>query len=242
MEATLTTPSGVEWNLLGSSLSTPVAATEGALMNLVASPARSDLTLPGGSGVLPGRTRWEPISENVTFYLNNMNGTRDLEDVWAEFYAAWSLWSPTAQPCVLKVKARPHAMSASLKLWLNDALPGPRVVPNRREALSVEASLFSPDGLFYERPSGGQGTVEVINTGVAIVYPTITSWGAGGTVTNPSGATWFLPAGDVTVEMNPRKLMAATFPEGVPPGEAGTWVLPAEAMLSYSLAVANPWG
>ena len=37
-------------------------------------------------------------------------------------------------------------------------------------------------------------------------------------------------------------MIDGAFPEGVEPGETGTWSLPAGAQLVWELLVANPWG
>lgn len=230
----LTMATGQTYVLTGSPLTEPVLAPEGNLRELRGVASRSDLSRPGRPGVLPGKRRFGAIEQEITFYLRADNGA-EMERVYREFRRGWD------GVCTFKVEAD-HPQGAFFLDVAAGVLPGVDVDARRRTQMNLSVPVFNATGLFR---SSVRTTSTVTNVGDATVFPRIVNTGAGGTVRGPSGAAWELPASSVAplVDLAPEKLMIdGAFPEGVEPGETGTWTLPAGAKLAWELLVANPWG
>lgn len=225
------------WDLTGHVSTSPVLLPEGALESLVGVVSR-------WSGVLPGVS---DVSVDVPFFLHDMRGERDLVDVVHRFWAGWNVFRPWQQtvPCRLSVRGAHPLGDCHLDLWLERPLPGWQVVPRMRDSLTVNAAVVAPYGLFRTSTVTGTGSVEVENSGDAMVFPRVRWRGAGGTVVGPSGASFALPASDSerVVDLSPRRLrLDGALPEGVPVGGSGTWRLPEGASLEWELYVASPYG
>lgn len=234
-EVSLVGGNGKEWELTGSDLNSAVVAPVGALQALVGQAVYSDIEVPGRSGVIPGGARFAAISQEIEFYLNNMRGELSMQDVYNDFRRAW--------PAELRVETD-HPLGEMVLPVEARAMPGTSVDPSKVDAIRLPVTVFNKDGLFHTLPQYGTNTVTVTNMGVEMVYPLITYSGAGGQVVTPSGARFTLPAAasSTVVDLHPRKLrLPGAFPEGIPPGESGTWSLPAGATLSWYLWIADPW-
>lgn len=224
------------WDLTGHVSTSPVLLPEGALESLVGVASSSFTFLPGAA-----------VSADVPFFLHDMRGERDLVDVVHSFWAGWNVfrpWHPTV-PCRFSVKDAHPLGDCHLDLWLERPLPGWQVVPHRRDSLTVNASVVAPHGLFRTSTVTGSGSVEVENSGDAMVFPRIRYRGAGGAVVGPSGASFALPTSndERVVDLSPRRLrLDGALPEGVPVGGSGTWRLPEGASLEWELHVASPYG
>lgn len=234
-EVSLTSLRGDKWLLTGSDLSSPVVSPAGALRELFGRPTHADVLVPGRHGAIPGRAQYPPIMQDIEFYLNDMRGTVDLVDVYNRFRRGW--------PAVFEV-VTDHPLG---KLFLpveSRGIPGTAVDPSKVDSIVLPVTVFNKDGLFRTVVQSGEGAVTVTNLGVETVYPRVSYSGAGGEVVSPSGAVFTLPASDddVVVDLDPRRLrLPGVFPEGVPPGESGQWLLPAGASLLWHLWVADPW-
>lgn len=240
LEVTLLGVNGKEYDLTGSERTSPVLAPEATLEGLVGRPTRTDLAIPGRSGVIPGKRRFGAIETELSFYLHNMNGELDMEEVYKDFRQAWSLDDPTQ----VKINADHPLGDFVSDLQLAQVIPGVPVDMRKRSSTVVRVSVFDPGGLFRSMPLTGTGTVTVTNTGDGIVYPKLTYSGLGGEVISPSGARFTLPpVGELTViDLDPQYLrLDGVFPEGVPPKKSGTWVLPAGVTASWEILVSDPW-
>lgn len=239
LEVTLTSAIGKTYLLTGSTRTSPVLAPVEALTPLSGTVSRSDLAVPGRSGVIPGRARFEPIQADVEFYLHADTGEQ-MERVYREFRQGWS----KSIPSTLRVNADHPLGAFFLDLWLGQPLAGVPVDMRRRTQATVVASVFSPKGLFRSAPLSGEGEVTVSNMGDEIIYPRVGYEGEGGEVVSPSGARFTLPpvAEYTVIDLDPRRLrLDGAFPEGVPAGESGTWILPEGATLLWHVEVADPW-
>lgn len=235
------------WDLTGHVSSSPVLLPEGALESLVGVVSRSSEVLPGGVGLSLGAPGFGAISVDVPFFLHDMRGERDLVDVVHSFWSGWNVFRPWPQPtpCRLSVRGAHPLGDCHLDLWLERPLPGWQVVPRMRDSLTVNAAVVAPHGLFRTSTVTGTGSVEVENSGDAMVFPRIRWRDAGGEVVGPSGASFVLPAsdGERVVDLSPRRLrLDGALPEGVPVGGSGTWRLPDGASLEWELSVASPYG
>lgn len=245
LKVEMVTPRGTVWDLTGVAETSPVLAPEGQLAGLTGNASRTDLSIPGRAGVLPGDTRYGAIEADVQFFLRTFTG-EEMERVHAAFRKAWSVYSrvrPTP-PVVLKINSdSPHSPLA-MRLWLSKPLPGVDVDSRKRTSLDITVPVLIPSGVATGVEQTGRGTVEVANTGDVTIYPRIAYTGRGGQVTCPSGAVFVLPAVGVetVVSMDPLDLrLEGAFPEGVEPGDAGRWVLPEGAELRWAVGVVDPW-
>lgn len=240
LKVELTTVSGDTYLLSGTESQSPVLAPESALVELVGKVLRSDLASSTGRGVLPGRRRFQEVKSTVEFYLHAEDGEQ-MEQVYREFRQGWSM----DKPCTLAVTADHSGGTFYLDLWLDQPISGVSVDMRRRTSTVIPVQVFSPQGLFRSEESMGQGLVTVTNWGDAVIYPKIRNFGEGGEVTNPSGATWMLPAStatETTLSLDSMELRhPGVFPEGVEPGESQSWTLPPGATLVWSVLVADPW-
>lgn len=240
LEATLLGVNGQEYLLTGSPRTSPVLSPEGALEVLASRSTRTDLAVPGRSGVVPGQRRFGAIEAELSFYLHDMDGTLDLAEVYKDFRQAWSLDNPAQ----VTINADHPLGDFVTTLWLSQSIPGVPVDMGKRSSTTVRVSVFDPVGLFRSSPMSGTGTVIVTNPGDGIIYPKIAYSGLGGEVISPSGARFTLPpVGELTViDLDPQYLrLDGVFPEGVPPKRSGTWVLPAGVTASWEILAADPW-
>ncbi len=229
----LISSTGKTYLLTGTESQSPVLSEEGALVELRGQVSHSDLARPGRPGVIAGRRNYGPIEVEIPFYLHADTG-EELERVYREFRQGWRGVS------TFKVEAD-HPLSPLFLDVTAGVLPGVSVDARRRTMVPLSVPVFSAEGLFRTSVQYGTGTVTVTNSGDVAVFPKIVAT-AGGKVTCPSGASFSLPAGASTVDMSPEGLMLeGAFPEGVEPGQSGTWVLPAGARLEWVLQVADPW-
>lgn len=245
LEVTLSGVNGRQWLLTGSESTSEVLAPMEALAGLVGTSSRSDLSVPGRSGVLPGRPRYGAIETQVEFYLHANDG-EEMERVYREFRQAWNLWDVPVTPPPTRVKINAdHPLGPFwLDLWLSQPLAGVPVDMRRRTSATVVVDVLNPTGLARSNPITETGTVEVINSGDSVIYPRIEYSGSGGEVISPSGAAFRLPAVDdfMVVDLDPRRLrLDGAFPEGVEPKQSGTWTVPEGATLSWEVLVADPW-
>lgn len=242
LDVTLITPFGDKWRLTGTDRESEVLAPYGMLEELKANASRSDIAVPGGAGVLPGARRFGPIQAELEFYLKAREG-RDLEDVYRRLRQGWAAanWD---NPCVLIIESDNPLSPLTFELVVDGALPGVPVDMRRRSAEVLSVPVVCADGVAKSSVMTGTGTVTVTNHGDVSVWPKIRYQGAGGVVTNPSGAKFTLPraAEETIIDLNPRVLrLDGAFPENVPPGGTGVWGLPAGAHLEWTLGVADPW-
>lgn len=245
LEATLYGANGKQWLLTGTESTSSVLSPMEALTTLSGTASRSDMALPGRSGVIPGRLVYGPIETELEFYLHAETG-EEMERVYREFRQAWNLWDPdvAVKPATVKILADHPLGAFFFDVWLSQPLAGVPVDMRRRTSATVMVPVLSPKGLARSTPMSGTGTVEITNVGDTIVYPKLTYSGAGGVVVSPSGARFTLPAvaDQTTVDLDPQKLrLAGAFPEGVPPGGAGVWVLPSDVTATWEIRVADPW-
>ena len=242
LNVVLITALGDEWRLSGTDQESEVLAPYGMLETLKANVTRSDLQVPGGAGVLPGARRFGPISTVLEFYLKAREG-EDLEDTYRRLRQGWAAatWS---NPCVISIESDNPLSPLTFELVVDGVLPGVSVDMRRRSAEVLSVPVVCADGVAKSSVMTGTETVTVTNHGDVNVWPKIRYKGAGGVVTNPSGAKFTLPraADETIIDLNPQTLrLDGAFPESVPPGGTGVWVLPAGAQLEWTLGVADPW-
>lgn len=245
LEVTLSGVNGRQWDLTGTPSTSQVLAPMSALTGLVGVASRMDMPRPGRAGVAPGDLQFGALETQVDFYLHADDG-EEMERLYVEFRQSWRLWSKIKRPppTVIKAQADHPLGPFFLDLWLSQPLPGVPVDMRRRTSTTVTANVFNPTGLARSMPISGTGEVTLLNSGDEVVYPQLTYKGAGGVVTSPSGATFTLPPSDerTTINLDPQHLhLDGAFPEGVPPGESGTWVLPEGVTASWEIRVADPW-
>ena len=242
LNVVLITALGDEWRLSGTDQESEVLAPYGMLETLKPEVTRSDLQVPGGAGVLPGARRFGPISTVLEFYLKAREG-EDLEDTHRRLRQGWAAatWS---NPCVIRIESDNPLSPLTFELVVDGVLPGVSVDMRRRSAATLSVPVLCADGVAKSSVMTGKGNVTVTNHGDVNVWPKIRYQGAGGVVTNPSGAKFTLPraAEETIIDLNPRVLrLDGAFPENVPPGGTGVWVMPAGAQLEWTLGVADPW-
>lgn len=242
LNVVLITALGDEWRLSGTDRDSEVLSPYGSLVELRANASRSDLPVPGGAGVLPGVRRFGPISTELEFYLKARDG-EDLEDVHRRLRQGWAAATPD-NPCVIIIESDNPLSPLTFKLVVDGVLPGVAVDMRRRSAETLTVPVVCFDGVAKSSVMTGKETVTVTNYGDVSVWPKIRYEGAGGVVTNPSGAKFTLPRAteETIIDLDPRVLrLEGAFPESVPPGATGVWVLPAGAQLEWTLGVADPW-
>lgn len=242
LNVVLITALGDEWRLSGTDQESEVLSPYGALVELRANASRSDLPVPGGAGVLPGVRRFGPISTELEFYLKARDG-EDLEDVHRRLRQGWAAATPD-NPCVIIIESDNPLSPLTFELVVDGVLPGVAVDMRRRSAETLTVPVVCFDGVAKSSVMTGTGRVTVTNYGDVSVWPKIRYEGAGGVVTNPSGAKFTLPRAteETIIDLDPRVLrLEGAFPESVPPGATGVWVLPAGAQLEWTLGVADPW-
>lgn len=242
LNVVLITALGDEWRLSGTDQESEVLSPYGALVELRANVSRSDLPVPGGAGVLPGARRFGPISTELEFYLKAREG-EDLEDVHRRLRQGWAAATPD-NPCVIIIESDNPLSPLTFELVVDGVLPGVAVDMRRRSAETLTVPVVCFDGVAKTSVMTGTGRVTVTNHGDVSVWPKIRYEGAGGVVTNPSGAKFTLPRAteETIIDLDPRVLrLEGAFPESVPPGATGVWVLPAGAQLEWTLGVADPW-
>lgn len=242
LNVVLITALGDEWRLSGTDRDSEVLSPYGSLVELRANASRSDLPVPGGAGVLPGVRRFGPISTELEFYLKARDG-EDLEDVHRRLRQGWAAATPD-NPCVIIIESDNPLSPLTFELVVDGVLPGVAVDMRRRSAETLTVPVVCFDGVAKSSVMTGKETVTVTNYGDVSVWPKIRYEGAGGVVTNPSGAKFTLPRAteETIIDLDPRVLrLEGAFPESVPPGATGVWVLPAGAQLEWTLGVADPW-
>lgn len=242
LNVVLITALGDKWRLSGTDRDSEVLSPYGALVELRANASRSDLPVPGGAGVLPGVRRFGPISTELEFYLKARDG-EDLEDVHRRLRQGWAAATPD-NPCVIIIESDNPLSPLTFELVVDGVLPGVAVDMRRRSAETLTVPVVCFDGVAKSSVMTGKETVTVTNYGDVSVWPKIRHEGAGGVVTNPSGAKFTLPRAteETIIDLDPRVLrLEGAFPESVPPGATGVWVLPAGAQLEWTLGVADPW-
>lgn len=242
LNVVLITALGDKWRLSGTDRDSEVLSPYGALVELRANASRSDLPVPGGAGVLPGVRRFGPISTELEFYLKARDG-EDLEDVHRRLRQGWAAATPD-NPCVIIIESDNPLSPLTFELVVDGVLPGVAVDMRRRSAETLTVPVVCFDGVAKSSVMTGKETVTVTNYGDVSVWPKIRYEGAGGVVTNPSGAKFTLPRAteETIIDLDPRVLrLEGAFPESVPPGATGVWVLPAGAQLEWTLGVADPW-
>ena len=247
LKATLITATGKRHLLTGTESESAVLAPEAAFETLVAETSRSDQEVPSRAGVLAGRTRFGALERDIEFYLHAETG-EEMEQVYRKFRQGFSLWDakrrPRPKPAVLELATDHPAGPLYLDVWLSRPLPGAPVDMSKRTSTTVTASLFNPDGLFRTSTVKGTDAVRVENLGDEIIYPRLEGVASGGTVSVPSGARFEWPSNGrpVSVSLDPQDLrLPGAFPEGVPPGSAGTYRVPKGVTVSYSTLYADPW-
>lgn len=235
MKVILHTGNGDEFLLTGSRLSTKVAAPESALLQLVGTSTRSDMSVPGRPGVLAGDKNYQPIEVEIPFHLM-AETAEEMADVYRRFRQGW-------RGARFEIHAD-HPLSP-LFLDVDDAsLPGLQVDVSKRRAVDVSVRIFSASGMFSTALLHGSNTVTVTNYGDVDIFPRIKYTGAGGQVTNPSGAKFTLePAtAETVINLDPLKNKTpGVLCESVKPGGRGVWKLPAGAQLYWAAQVADPW-
>jgi len=242
LNVVLITALGDKWRLSGTDRDSEVLSPYGSLVELRANASRSDLPVPGGAGVLPGVRRFGPISTELEFYLKARDG-EDLEDVHRRLRQGWAAATPD-NPCVIIIESDNPLSPLTFELVVDGVLPGVAVDMRRRSAETLTVPVVCFDGVAKSSVMTGKETVTVTNYGDVSVWPKIRHEGAGGVVTNPSGAKFTLPRAteETIIDLDPRVLrLEGAFPESVPPGATGVWVLPAGAQLEWTLGFADPW-
>lgn len=233
---------GDEWRLSGTGQDSSVLSPYGSLVELRANVSRSDLPVPGGAGVLPGARRFGPISTELEFFLKARDGEA-LEEMHRRLRQGWAA-ATRSNPCVISIESDNPLSPLAFELVVDGVLPGVPVDMRRRSAETLRVPVVCFDGVAKSSVMAGTGSVTVTNHGDVPVWPKIRYQGAGGAVTNPSGAKFTLPraTAETIIDLDPRMLrLDGAFPESVPPGGAGVWVLPAGAQLEWTLGVADPW-
>lgn len=242
LEVWLQTSLGDRFELTGTPVTSPVLAPYGALEGLRANASRSDMPVPGGAGVLPGRKVFGAIQTELEFYLQCDTG-EELAEVHARLRRGWShaTWD---NPCLVEIHSDHPLSPLVFELVVDGELPGVAVDMSRRTQETLRVPVVCRHGLARSGVQSGEDSVTVTNGGDAAVYPRIVWLGDGGQVTCPSGATFTLPRANVrtVVDLHPSKLrLDGVLPEGVPPGGVGRWVVPAGARLEWNVWVADPW-
>ncbi|OFP64928.1 hypothetical protein HMPREF2978_08610 [Corynebacterium sp. HMSC074C01] len=242
LNVVLITALGDEWRLSGTGTDSSVLSPYGALVELRANVSRSDLPVPGGAGVLPGARRFGPISTELEFFLKTRDGEA-LEETHRRLRQGWAA-ATRSNPCVISIESDSPLSPLTFELVVDGVLPGVPVDMRRRSAETLTVPVVCFDGVAKSSVMTGTGNVTVTNYGDVPVWPKIRYKGAGGVVTNPSGAKFTLPraAEETTIDLDPSVLrLEGAFPEHVPPGATGVWMLPAGAQLEWVLGVADPW-
>lgn len=146
---------------------------------------------------------------------------------------------------------------------LNGAIEAPEQDPHVVDYIfEMVIPVISDSGLWYSDMIVNKTSVDVVNWGEFDIFPDITWRGKGGTVTLPSGATFTLPDAPLnkkrTMSLNASKSLVVrdengdidegiwkkvwgVIPEGVAPGNKGTYKIPSTASISYSVGVCDPW-
>lgn len=242
LNVVLITALGDEWRLSGTGRDSEVLSPYGSLVELRANASRSDLPVPGGAGVLPGVCRLGAISTELEFYLKARAG-EDLEETYRRLRQGWAA-ATRSNPCVIRVESDNPLSPLTFELVVDGVLPGVPVDMSKRTTETLRVPVVCFDGVAKTSVMTGTGTVTVTNHGDVSVWPKIRYRGAGGVVTNPSGAKFTIPraAEETIIDLNPKVLrLEGAFPENVPPGATGVWVLPSGAQLEWTLGVADPW-
>lgn len=241
LNVTLTLATGKQYDLTGHTTSSPVLSPEAALVPLVGEAVRTDLAVPAGHGVLPGRRRYGAIQAEIPFYLHANNG-EEMAVIYKEFRAGWHLYDdPRAIPCQLSADADRPGGPYTLDLYLDRHIPGPTVDMRHRTSTELTLAVFGPTGLYRSATATGTGTVTIDNGGDGEIYPRIKTPG-GGTVTAPSGATFTLPDEPIIINTHPQTLRTpGILPESVAPGGSATWELSPGVELQWELLVGDPW-
>ena len=235
------------WDLTGHVSESHVLASRDQLENLVANVSRSSESIPGGAGVFAGNMQFGEIVAELQFLVHDVRGKSNIADEVMRFRKGWNLFrnNPRPLPSQLVFDVGNPLGHIYLDVWLDRPLLGVPAMPPQRKSALITAPIFAPQGLFRTSTLRGQGSVEVHNSGDALVFPRVRWRGAGGTVTGPSGAGFELPASndERVVDLSPRRLrLDGALPEGVPVGGSGTWRLPEGASLEWELQVASPYG
>lgn len=242
LDVYLRTSLGDRFRLTGTPADSPVLSPYGDLETLRANVSRSDLAVPGGAGVLPGRRRFGAIQTELEFYLQAETG-EELAEVYARLRRGWSraTWD---NPCMVEIEGDHPLNTLTFDVVVDGALPGVQVDMSRRTQETLKVPVVCRDGLARTDVQTGRGSVTVTNAGDTLIYPRIVYEGAGGRVTSPSGAAFTLPGVSerTTIDLDPSRLrLDGAVSEGVPPGKSGTWELPDGARLEWWLMVADPW-
>ena len=237
-------PAGQQFGLIGTGRATEVYAEADTLDGLVGTFEDTQLQLAGVPGArIDFRDRViPPLEGSFTVVARSVQA-------WREFRRAWSTRTPGTLELFVDDR---QAIPATLQVRLSAPLPFPATVP--RTGARIPVGIIADGGLWNQPEQTGHGTVTITNTGDVTLWPAITAGPTGGTVTLPSGAGFTLQPGNTvdfaggTVTM--RASAADTTPppappgavaEGVPPGQARTYTAAADATITWSMKVLDPW-
>lgn len=245
LDVTLITPLGDEYRLTGTDRDSTVLAPYGALQELRANVTRDDQPDPFGTGVTPGSRTFGAIQTEIEFLLKAPRG-ETLEHTYSRFRQGW-VSATQDHPCVFRIESDNPLSPLTFEAVVDGALPGTQVDMSRRTSETVRVPLVCFQGVAQSSLMSNQGTTEVYNPGDVPIWVTLRYSGKGGQVTAPSGAKFTLPpaedGAEQVVNMDSRKLrLEGAFPESIPPGESGTWKVPAEVQVQWRVGVADPWG
>lgn len=245
LDVTLITPLGDEYRLSGTDRDSPVLAPYGALQELRANVTRNDQPDPFGTGVTLGARTFGAIQTELEFLLKAPEG-ETLERIYSRFRQGW-VSATRENPCVIRIESDNPLSPLTFEAVVNGSLPGTQVDMSRRTSETIRVPVVCPLGVAQSSLMSKEGEVEIYNPGDVPIWVSLRYSGRGGLVTAPSGAKFTLPpaGGDSeqVVSMDPRDLrLDGAFPENIPPGESGTWVVPTGVKVQWRVGVADPWG
>jgi len=250
-----TSPAGVAWPIATPGGATGVVLREEGVDGLVGQVTDTALTAVGVPGQVVDAQQVGPMTGKLSVDLHP-TPTSSLSEVVSGWRRAWS----HRDAGVLEVSS-PTLGPLSARVRLAESMPALPADPSGLLSLEEqEVSVVCDEGVWFSSWQSGTGTVQVVNSGDARVWPRI-EWTGSGRVTMPSGAPAVLPETTAVriLDLDPaeslvvtstsgvpdyerwRALASAVLPEGVPPGARRTYTLPAGATLRWRLAYLDPW-
>lgn len=145
------------------------------------------------------------------------------------------------------------------KVRASSVMAAPSRDPLNDIEVAFSMNVVADGGVWFTDEIGGEGSVEITNSGDVDLFPRIRWEGAGGQVRLPSGATFTLPAvtSERTLLLDDEESLGvldatgrkdeALWPlpgavaEGVPVRATRQYLLPAGATLLWQTAVFDPW-
>lgn len=232
----------------------PAVIIAGGITGLVGEIQHETLTVPTQPGQHIVDDKIPPMVGELTLYINGEN--QSVKKTCSELRAGFS---PIKNGTL--VIDSPTLGRLTTRVRLNGVIASPDEDPDYQNSINdFKIPIISDDGYWSISEVKKTGTVEIVNSGYTKIWPRIYWKGNGGLVTQPSGATFSLPASTTerVLNLNPFDSLIVTtldgkldetiwkslwgvIPEGIEPGETGTYQLPTGAEIGFSLGVLDPW-